>query len=198
MAPSARSYYEADVALFVSSSTSSILGDLATNTDFAIELAQRNAWSEQIPILKKALSGLKGTLFLEFIVPRIGSRIDAVLIAGPVIFVIEFKVGAEEFARDDINQVWDYALDLKNFHRASHVAAIVPILIATCASRSDEALPQPYSDGVYPPMRCNGDSLSHLLSESLRLARTQYKCVCGSTVNKRLEMSVLQSREFGA
>ena len=79
MGPSARSYYEADLTQFVASSTSSILGDIATNTDFDIELAQRNAWSEQIPILKAGLSGLEGTLFLEFIVPRIGSRIDAVL-----------------------------------------------------------------------------------------------------------------------
>ena len=122
-----------------------------TNTDFDIPLAQRNAWSEQIRILKAGLLGLEGTLFLEFIVPRIGSRIDAVLLAGPVIFAIEFKVGAEEFARDDINQVWDYALDLKNFHRASHSAAIIPILVATGASWSDVALPEPYSDNVYRP-----------------------------------------------
>ena len=80
MAPNARAYYEADLTQFMSSSTAAILGDLATNTAFDIELAQRNAWSEQIPILKAALSGLEGTLFLEFIVPRIGSRIDAVLI----------------------------------------------------------------------------------------------------------------------
>src|SRR5213593_4271616 len=141
MPQNARAYYEADLTLFASSSTASILGELAANTEFDSELAQRNAWSEQIPILKASLSGCEGTLFLEFIVPRIGSRIDAVLVAGPVIFVIEFKVGAEDFAREDINQVWDYGLDLKNFHRASHSAAIIPILVATCARWSDAALP---------------------------------------------------------
>jgi hypothetical protein len=61
---------------------------------------------------KTALSGIEGSIFLEFVVPRIGSRIDAVLISGPVLFVIEFKVGAEAFSRDDLNQVWDYALDV--------------------------------------------------------------------------------------
>ena len=88
---------------------------------------------------------IEGSIFLEFVVPRIGSRIDAVLVSGPVLFVIEFKVGAEAFSRDDLNQVWDYALDLKNFHRESHAAAIVPILVATHASRSDVVLSEPYS-----------------------------------------------------
>src|SRR2546422_1536769 len=125
-----RAYYVADVAQFASSSTAAILGSLVANTDFDVE----------------------GTVFLEFVVPRIGSRIDAVLVFGPVLFVIEFKVGAEAFTRDDINQVWDYALDLKNFHRESHTAAIVPILGATHASRSDVVLSKPYRDGVYPPV----------------------------------------------
>ena len=105
MSPNARAYYAADIAQFASSSVAAILGNLAANTDFDIELAQRNAWSEQIPILKTALSGIEGSIFLEFVVPRIGSRIDAVLVSGPVLFVIEFKVGAEAFSRDDLNQV---------------------------------------------------------------------------------------------
>ena len=76
--------------------------------------------------------------------------------------------GAEAFSRDDLNQVWDYVLDLKNFHRESHAAAIVPILVATHASRSDVVLSEPYSDGVYPPVTSNRDRLSHLLVEGLR------------------------------
>jgi hypothetical protein len=160
MSPNARAYYAADIAQFASSSVAVILGNLAANTDFDIELAQRNAWSEQIPILKTALSGIEGSIFLEFVVPRIGSRIDAVLVSGPVLFVIEFKVGAEAFSRDDLNQVWDYALDLKNFHRESHAAAIVPILVATHASRSDVVLSEPYSDGVYPSVTSNRDGLA--------------------------------------
>lgn len=172
----AHAYYAADIAQFASSSMASILGDLAQNSDFDIELAQRNAWSDQIRILKASLSGVKGTIFLEFVVPRIGSRIDAVLVSGSVLFVIEFKVGAAEFARDDINQVWDYALDLKNFHKESHAATIVPILVATHAVRSDVVLSEPYSDSVYPPVRCNKDGLSFLVSEGLR-------CVTGTPID---------------
>ena len=65
-----------------------------------------------------------------------GRRIDAVLLVGPVVFVIEFKVGESVFERAAVDQVWDYALDLKNFHEASHSVSIVPILIATEATTS--------------------------------------------------------------
>jgi len=107
MSPHAPAYYVADVAQFASSSSASSPGSLVANTDFDVELAQRNAWTDQIPILKTALSDLEGTIFLEFVVPRIWSRIDAVLVSGTVLFVIEFKVGAEAFGRDGINQVWE-------------------------------------------------------------------------------------------
>ena len=149
----ASAYYDADVAQFVSSSASSILGALAANSDFDIELDQRNSWGEQILLLKAALPGLQGRIFLEFVVPRIGSRIDAVLVSGPVIFVIEFKVGAEAFGRGDINQVWDYALDLKNFHSKSHYASIVPILVATRANTSTPSCQSPTTMACTLPSR---------------------------------------------
>ena len=63
-----------------------------------------------------------------------GRRIDTVLLIGPIVFVVEFKVGETSFDRAAIEQVWDYALDLKNFHKASHDASIVPVLIATEAA----------------------------------------------------------------
>ena len=96
-------YYAADVATFITTAPEAILGTLATNTDFPVDATQRDAWLGQIEILKPALEGVKGYIFLEFVVPRIGSRIDAVLIVGPIIFVIEFKVGEKEIKREDIN-----------------------------------------------------------------------------------------------
>ena len=58
------------------------------------------------------------------------------LLIGPVVFVIEFKVGARVFDRAALDQAWDYALDLKNFHKASHSVSIVPVLTATEARES--------------------------------------------------------------
>jgi hypothetical protein len=82
-----------------------------------------------------------------------GRRIDVVLVIGPVVFVIEFKVGESDFTRAALDQVWDYALDLKNFHAASHDAALVPILVATEAEETSThsglaAAP----DHVYAPL----------------------------------------------
>lgn len=82
-----------------------------------------------------------------------GRRIDVVLVLGPVLFVIEFKVGETEFTRAALNQVWDYALDLKNFHAASHDAALVPILVATEANAvADHSTFEAAPDRVYSPL----------------------------------------------
>ncbi|MBK6781489.1 MAG: DUF2075 domain-containing protein [Gemmatimonadetes bacterium] len=144
-----------------------VLGALTAASDFPVDPAQRDAWLEEVVILKQALEGLQGTLHLEFTVPRIGSRIDAVVISGPVVFVLEFKVGASEYLLQDRNQAWDYALDLKNFHSASHQAPIIPILIATEAEESNTSLPVPHPDGVHPPAHCNRDGIRRLLDAGL-------------------------------
>src|ERR1019366_5295131 len=128
---------------FIGETPESILGALTVRSGFAVDPPQRDAWLGEIAILKSALAGIDGTVFLEFDVPRIGSRIDAVLIAGPAVFVIEFKVGEREFNTHDYNQAWDYALDLKNFHLASHAAPIVPVLVATDAPARDPKLLDP-------------------------------------------------------
>lgn len=80
-----------------------------------------------------------------------GKRIDVVLLIGPVVFVVEFKVGATTFDRAAVEQVWDYALDLKNFHEASHARRIVPILVATDATNAPATTPRVDADGVYRP-----------------------------------------------
>lgn len=156
-------YYAADIVKFVATSSNEILGAIAAIGAFSVEITQRDAWVIEIEVLKQALSGISGKLFLEFNVPRIGSRIDAVVISGPVIFVIEFKVGEKTYTRDGRNQVWDYALDLKNFHKASHLASIIPILVATEANSSVTELPEPHADNVFPPINSNSDGLKALI-----------------------------------
>ena len=164
---SSNAYYAVEVAGLVRASPDEVIGALLTNSSFSVDAAQRDVWLSEITVLQSALIGIAGTVFLEFVVPRIGSRLDAVLISGPAIFAIEFKVGESEYRRTDVNQVWDYALDLKNFHKGSRDAPIFPILVATEASSSDTALPVPYADGVYPPSRCNAEGLAHLIQAGL-------------------------------
>ncbi len=109
----------------------------------------------QIAFLQEHLAQLGGTVFLKFNIPRMGRGIDAVLIIGPVIFVIEFKVGESSFDRAALDQVWDYALDLKNFHEGSHSASIVPLLIATEATGSPEPILRRDRDKTYHPIRAH-------------------------------------------
>src|SRR5262245_298824 len=156
-------YYSARVNDFIGETTEAILGALTQRSAFAVEPSQRDAWMGEIAILKAALTGIDGSVFLEFDVPRIGSRIDAVLIAGPAVFVIEFKVGERLFKTHDFNQAWDYALDLKNFHLASHGAQIVPVLVAT---ESEDYEPRPLDlahDQVFRPLACNAETLGQAL-----------------------------------
>ncbi len=129
--PASRAWYSASISEFLATSTDTVFARLADNRDFDLVTNQKQAWQYQLALLQPALAGLEGLVCFEFTVPRMGRRIDVVLIIGPVVFVIEFKVGESDFTRAALEQVWDYALDLKNFHAASHDAALVPILVAT-------------------------------------------------------------------
>lgn len=129
-----------------------VVGQLASRSDSSVLTEQRNAWLEQTRILQSQLGGLPGTLLMEFSIPRMGRRIDAVLLLGPIVFVLEFKVGNSAFDRAAIEQVWDYALDLKYFHEASHSVPIIPILLATEASESGPAGMHADEDKVYRPI----------------------------------------------
>ncbi|MBI4917267.1 MAG: DUF2075 domain-containing protein [Acidobacteria bacterium] len=140
--------YWTPVASFLAAPSDTILGRLARGSAGSIEGEQQNAWEQAIPILRTALAPGFGALFLEFEVPRRASRVDAVWLAGSAVFPIEFKCGATGYLRADLDQAWDYALDLKNFHRGSRKAAILPILVATHASWSDTTWPPPHADGV--------------------------------------------------
>jgi hypothetical protein len=130
-ATSQRFWYGASIAGFIAADSERIIGQLTLNSSFDVDQNQAAAWLAEIEFLRSKLDGLTGSIFFEFNIPRMGRRIDVVLIIGPVVFAIEFKVGEKTFDRSAIDQVWDYGLDLKNFHEASHDVSIVPILIPT-------------------------------------------------------------------
>ena len=151
-----REYYSDSISNFLRSSTEQVLGKLALNNDFDLVQNQRGAWVAEIEILREALTPYAGSIYFEYSIPRMGRRIDAVLLIGPVIFVLEFKVGEKEFTTYAIDQVFDYALDLKNFHDSSHMEFIAPILIATEAK---DVLPvievTPQNDKLLFPIKAN-------------------------------------------
>lgn len=132
-----RYFYADSITNFVGSSENEILGALAAENSFDLVDLQRNAWQFEIQMLKEILRNkADGQILFEYSIPRLGKRIDVVLLLQGIVFALEFKVGAVVYYRQDSEQVWDYALDLKNFHEASRDLTIVPVLIATEAPDS--------------------------------------------------------------
>lgn len=126
-----RSLYSDFIRNFLTTPTVNIVGILTQNYVFNLEQNQKNSWFHEIELLKKSLNDYDGKLYFEFSIPRMGHRVDVIIIIKGVIFVIEFKIGESKFNSSDIDQVVDYSLDLKNFHETSHNKLIAPILVAT-------------------------------------------------------------------
>ena len=165
-----REYYSNSIALFIKSDVDEILGKLTRNSDFDLGQNQRDAWIEEINILQKVLVSYSGSIYFEYSIPRMGKRIDVVLIIGQAIFILEFKVGDKEFSSSAIDQVWDYALDLKNFHSSSHDHFIAPILIATNAKNITPVISlTPQSDKVLFPIKSNTETLMSVINNTLAL-----------------------------
>jgi len=162
--------YGAPIGEFLAENENSILGQLVHHSDFAVEIGQRNAWVEQIASLKKTLAACagRGSVYFEYAIPRLGKRVDVILILDHVLFVIEFKVGEHLFQRNAKDQVWDYALDLKNFHEPSHALPIAPVLIATEAADSVLTVGStPHHDNLLAPIFTNTAGLLVALEAAL-------------------------------
>ena len=167
-----RQYYSDTIINFLNLSSSEILGNLAKNNDFSLEQNQRNAWLEEIEILKKNLIHYKGMIYFEWIIPRMGKRIDVVLIIDSTIFVLEFKIGENEFKSHAIDQVFDYALDLKYFHETSQGHFIAPILIATKAKNFSTTISTTiHNDKMLFPINCNSELLHKVIEEVLAFTK---------------------------
>jgi hypothetical protein len=162
--------YADAIGYFLTKSVETIVGEIAANYPFAIEPTQMHAWKVQIHHLQRELGPYReqGKVYFEYDVPRMGKRIDVVLLLGQVIFVIEYKVGESAYPAHAILQVWDYALDLKNFHETSHHLSIVPVLV----SSEGESVPtilemDGLRDGLYRPVCTNLTGLGAVIRSAL-------------------------------
>lgn len=159
-----RYYYRAKISDFVAEDTNSILGKLSNAESFDTVRDQKNAWVEEIGLLKHILPKYDGDIIFEYSVPRLGKRIDVVLLINGIVLCLEFKAGADRFESQDKEQVWDYALDLKNFHEPCRDLYVVPVLVATDAP--DERINIEtcnYDSKVLVPIKANGATLENAL-----------------------------------
>ena len=90
-----REYYSDSIANFRNTTPDEVLGRLVRSNEFPLEQTQRDAWLEEIHILQKVLSCFQGSIYFEYSIPRMGKRIDVVIVIGPAIFVLEFKIGGK-------------------------------------------------------------------------------------------------------
>ncbi|MDD2290372.1 MAG: DUF2075 domain-containing protein [Bacteroidales bacterium] len=161
-------YYKDSISSFLSKNINDIIGEISLDNTFDTALQQNRAWEYEIVLLQKALVSFEGTIFFEFSIPRMGKRVDVLLLIKGVVFLIKFKVGEKNYLRTDVEQVYDYALDLKYFHEPSHNALIVPILLATEASHSYlDLITTSHNDKLLEPIRINKFNLNEVISNAL-------------------------------
>jgi len=166
-----RAFYSDPIDTFLEREENAILGLLAQGGSFSIETTTRDAWLEEIRIMREALAAYRGSggrVYFEYAVPRIGKRIDVVVVLRHMVFVIEFKVGESAFSAAARDQVWDYALDLKNFHETSHHAPIAPVLVATRAADAPFTLgTTSHGDQLLAPIHTSAGGLRLAIARAL-------------------------------
>lgn len=165
-----KTYYSNSIANFLFQEKEQIFGHINSN-DISTEtnILQRNTWNEEIDILKRELACLdEGYIIFEYIIPRMAKRIDVVLIYKNIIFLLEFKCGKREYSKQDFNQVYDYALDLKNFHKESHDRLIVPILIPTKSENNLYEIIEEHNR-IIKPIGCSPKSISDIINKVILL-----------------------------
>lgn len=166
-----RAFYDASLADFKRATTEEIVGAL-TRQSIAVERPQTDAWIEQIKLLKEALKdcGSETHIYFEYVVPRLGKRIDCIVLLERVLCVVEFKVGESAFLSTDLDQVWDYALDLNNFHETSHQLPIIPMLVATNAAPCHLSLDRTrHEDRVLRPVKVGQAQLHAAMSAAAKM-----------------------------
>ena len=171
-----RCLFIASIKEFLEQENMSVLGSLNNNYHGVVQTTTIEAWLGEIEILKEVLepwTDEDAQVIFEYEIPRLGKRIDVVLLIRGIIFCLEFKVGKQDDYQADIEQLMDYALDLKNFHQFSHDRIIVPILIPT-RHRSYTTVFQPsvYDDEIYNPMITGEEHLQELICNVLKHAGT--------------------------
>lgn len=155
-----RYYYSNEINKFLKSGINEIFGEISGNDKYSSEEFQKNAWKEEIIILKNQLADFKeGHIIFEYTIPRIGKRIDGVIIYKGIVFLLEFKVGANSYSKHAIEQVMDYALDLSYFHDESREKLLVPILICTNAQKNNLNINE-LKENILDVFCCNKDGLS--------------------------------------
>ena len=159
-------YYYSTISSFLEENNDSILNKMLS-CDPHSSGEQVGAWKDTIEILKQQLWDKKeGVLSLEYTIPRINRRIDALVFYKNIIFVLEFKCGMKSYCKETYEQVIDYAYDLHFFHELSEKKLIVPVELPTEAPDVDFEIVE--EDRVIMPIPCNKNNVSKVIDEVVK------------------------------
>lgn len=154
-----RCYYAESVETFLRQSSKEITGIIHSN-DVSAEtsIQQSNTWEIEVDILKEQLADLaEGRIIFEYTIPRMGKRVDVVLLYKNIVYLLEFKCGDKEYRQSTYDQVYDYALDLRNFQKESHNKLLVPMMVSTKAPYKACVINE--KDRIIEPISCNADNI---------------------------------------
>ena len=157
-----RAYYSSSISEFILQPTAEILGIIHSN-DISAEttIQQSNTWEIEVEILKDQLRELAGRVIFEYTIPRMGKRVDVVVLYKNIVFLLEFKCGDTEYRSNTYDQVYDYALDLRNFQKESHNKLLVPIMVSTRAPEHINVIRE--RKRIIEPLSCNAKNIGQVI-----------------------------------
>ena len=158
-----RTYYSATISTYLRQPTAEILGVIHSN-DISAEttIQQSNTWEIEVEVLKDQLRDFEnGRVIFEYTIPRMGKRVDVVVLYQNIVFLLEFKCGDEEYRSSTYDQVYDYALDLRNFQKESHNKLLVPIMVSTLAPDVTNVIRE--RERIIEPLSCNAKNIAQVI-----------------------------------
>lgn len=153
---------------FLKDSKERIIGYLALGvTNHQLLSQQRISWDHQIIFLQKIFNSINESwvVIFEYPIPRRSKRVDIILLANDIIFVIEFKDNESKHSSEGVLQVEDYSLDLRDFHKESRGKIIIPILWASNSKDLENQL-NDNGDFVKPVLFANNSNLNRIINRS--------------------------------
>lgn len=172
-----RCLFKSTVKDFLDMDENAVLGNIVRSFHGIDQTTTNEAWEGEITIMQRVLRPWKeddAYVFFEYDIPRLGKRVDVVLLIRGMVFCLEFKVGKRDALQSDMEQVLDYALDLKNFHKFSADKPLVPILVPTKYENAKiDIKPSAYDDMVFNPLIAGEDELQSVIAKVLEVGATE-------------------------
>jgi len=166
-----RYYFSSTITDFIRKPAAEVTGELAVSYTSDINKETTNSWVEEIETLKACLSPYKerGSLYFEYNIPRMGRRADVIAVIDDIVFILEYKTAEQKFTREAVVQVWDYALDLKNFQEGSRDRIMIPVLVAPHEKNKNCQFDlKHFEDNVYEPLMTNAERLKECIEHILQ------------------------------